>query len=467
MTSSRDLGVRRLNMLLKRAREPVFLLDAERTLVYVNPAWEALTGQTADVVLGLECLPHGPTRDGDLASLGGSFCPPPEAFEGRPAGGKTLIVLPGGERRWCRVEYWPYHDNQGTPIGTIGLVRPPDAPPHAPDSESQHLRAELLEVRERLQNRYGFDTLIGQGPAHRRLLDQVRAAALANVPVLIVGEPGTGKRTIARTIHQQGPNPRTSLVPFDCAALSPEVIERELFGPDGDRPDAKLNLPEGATVLLVDVFELPRDLQARLASTWIGPNRLLATASVDPLQARREGRLRPDLYYVLTTLVIPLDPLRERLAELPLLAQAFLERANLRNTPRRQGFTAEALSALASYDWPGNLRELARVINAAHAQGQGDLIAAADVPATIRGHLGSAYTPPPVPPVITPLDNLLEQLERRLIEQALQRARQNKSKAADLLAISRPRLYRRIKELNIPDESEPPDEPAAPPFGRP
>lgn len=467
MTSSRDLSVRRLNVLLKRAREPVFLLDAERTLIYVNPAWEALTGQPADVALGLECQPHGPTRDGDLASLGGSFCPPPEALEGQPAGSKTLIVLPGGERRWCRVEYWPYHDNQGATIGIIGLVRPPDAPPHAPNSELQHLRAELLEVREQLQDRYGFDTLIGRGAAHRRLLEQIRAAAVANVPVLIVGEPGTGKRTIARIIHQQSPNSRSPLVPFDCAALPPEDIERELFGPDGDRPSDRLNLPEAATILLVDIVELPRDLQARIASEWIGASRLLATTSIDPQQARREDRLRPDLYYALTTLVIPLDPLRQRLAELPLLAQAFLEQANLCNKPRRQGFTAEALSALASYDWPGNLRELARVIDAAHARGQGDLVTAADIPATIRGHLGSAYTPPPVPPAVTPLDNLLEQLERRLIEQALQRARQNKSKAADLLAISRPRLYRRIKELNIPDESELSDEPASSPPGRP
>lgn len=151
--------------------------------------------------------------------------------------------------------------------------------------------------------------------------------------------------------------------------MPPEVVERELFTIGDDRPAPGSNLLEGATVLLVDVLELSHDLQARLASEWTGTNRLLATTSADPLQARRDGRLRADLYYTLTSLVIPLDPLRKRLAELPLLAQSFLERANLRNQTRRQGFIAEALAALASYDWPGNLRELARVVDAAHSQG--------------------------------------------------------------------------------------------------
>ncbi len=166
-------------------------------------------------------------------------------------------------------------------------------------------------------------------------------------------------------------------------------------------------------------------------------------------------RLRPDLYYALTTLVIRTRPLRERLDELPLLAQSLLERTNARGARQRGGFSPEALAALLAYDWPGNLRELARVVEAAHARGEGDWIDVDDLPAAIRGHLGAAYTPPPMPTQVTPLDDLLTQVERRLIEQALQRARQNKSRTAELLGISRPRLYRRIKELNLPDVPDP------------
>jgi DNA-binding NtrC family response regulator len=178
----------------------------------------------------------------------------------------------------------------------------------------------------------------------------------------------------------------------------------------------------------------------------------------DPEAAQRAERLRLDLYYALTPMVVRLTPIRERLDDLPLLAQHFLERANQRGERQRSGFSPEALAVLLNYDWPGNVRELARVIDEAQARAAGDRIDVDDLPGTIRGHIGAAYSPPPLPPAATPLDELLTEVERRLIEQALRRARQNKSRAAEILGISRPRLYRRIKELNLPDEAETPRE---------
>jgi PAS domain S-box-containing protein len=459
MASSRVSGVR-LDALWQHAREAVFVLNADRRLMYVNRAWEELTGFEAKSVLGVACRAQGPIEAGDPASLASSFCPPAEALNGVPAGGLTLIVHASGERRWRRVEFWPYHDGQKNLICLLGLVRDADAAPHAADAEGQRLRSELLEVRKRLLGRYGFDGLIGDGPGHRRLLEQVRAAAATTVPVLIAGEPGTGKRTVARTIHQQGPRAHDPLLTFDCGALPPEVIERELFRPFDDGISNRLASPPGSTLLLGDILDLPRDLQGRLTAALDDRVRLLAVTSGNLEEARLSDRLRTDLYYALTTMVIRLSPLRERLEELPLLAQHLLDRANLRGGRQPRGFTAEALAALTAHDWPGNLRELARVVDAAHAACEGDAIRADDLPRAIRGHLGAAHTPPTMPPQVTPLDELLTQVERRLIEQALARARQNKSRAAELLDISRPRLYRRIKELNIPDEPEPTEEAA-------
>jgi transcriptional regulator with PAS, ATPase and Fis domain len=458
MASPRVPGVRRLDAWLQHAREPVFVLNAECRLVYVNRAWEELTGYAAEAVLGRDCRPLGRSQAGEPAGLGDSFNPPPEALAGQPAGVTTLIVHAQGERRWRRLEFWPYHDAQGALLCLLGLVRQREAPPHTPDAESQRLHTDLMEVRDRLLARNGFDALIGRGPGHQRLLDQVRAAAATTVPVLVVGGPGTGKRLVARTIQQQGPHPQSLLLAFDCAALPPEDLERDLFGVDGSRETPGLALPGGSTLLLKDVLDLPRDMQGRLVAALSPAIRLLATTSGDPERARLDDRLRPDFYYALTTLVIRLAPLRDRLDELPLLAQHLLERANQRGGRWRGGLSPEALDALIGYDWPGNVRELARVIDAAHARGGGDVIGADDLPAAVRGHLGSAYTPPPMPPAIMPLDELLTQVERRLIEQALQRAGQNKSRAAELLDISRPRLYRRIKELNIPDVPEPADD---------
>jgi DNA-binding NtrC family response regulator len=367
------------------------------------------------------------------------------------------------------VVHWPLHDEQGTRLGMLGVVGPAeaDAPAVVPDTVIQRLRTELLELRSRLHERHGFDTLIGRGPAHRRLLEQVGAAAATTVPVLIVGEPGTGKRLVARTIHYQGPRRTAPLVPFSASALPPDVLARQIFGRDGisDSDGAaspRLTLPEGATMLLGDVLELPRDLQGMLVAALDPPRcRLLATTTGDLEPAYKTGRLRADLYYALTSLVIRLAPLRERLDELALIAQHLLERRNQQGTRQRTGFSEGALATLVGYDWPGNIGELARVVDAAHVSGAGDWIETDDLPADIRGHLGAAYLPPPLPPPITPLDELLTQVERRLIEHAMQRAGQNKSRAAELLGISRPRLYRRIKELNLPDEPEPGEEPAA------
>jgi transcriptional regulator with AAA-type ATPase domain len=463
MASTRVSGVR-LESLLTQTREPLFWLSPDHKLTWVNRAWEELTGHAAEFVIGVVCQAHGPTRAGDIAGLGGSFYPPAESRAGRPAGGPTLIIHSSGERKWRRVDYWPMHSAEGTLLGMLGIVGPADAPTGVADSDGERLRSELLEVRNRLHGRYGFDHLVGRGPAHRRLLDQVAAAAATAVPVLIVGESGTGKRLLARTIHQQGPRSSSPLVPFDCAALPAEVLKRELFG---ERPDQagtpRLIVPEGATLLIGDVLDLPRDLQGMLAGTLDQGVRLLATTTGDYELALRAEQLRPDLYYALTSLVIRVAPLRERTGELPLLAQHLLERLNLRGPRQRSGFSPDALAALTGYDWPGNLRELARVIDAAHQTGAGDLIETDDLPVEIRGHMAAAYLPPPLPPPITPLDELLTQVERRLIEHALQRAGQNKSRAAELLGISRPRLYRRIKELNLPDEPETAEEPSAAP----
>ncbi len=454
MASPRNTGAR-LDSLWQQAREPAFWLSSDLRLVWVNRSWEQLTGCTAKEVAGLTCRAHGPTRAGDLPGLAGSFYPPPETLAGRPSAAQSLIIHSSGERRWRRIEFLPFHDERGGRIGILGVIGSVEHPAAGCDSDSLQLRTDLMIVRERLQERHGFDGLIGEGPAHRRLLDQVSAASTTSVPVLIVGEAGTGKRVVARAIHQQSSHRQAALLPIDCAALPAEVLERELFGGEDN---ARLSLQEGASLLIGDILDLPRDLQGRLVESLGSGVRLLATTAGDPEQALQDERLRPDLYYALTTLVIRLRPLRERLQELPLLAQHLLERANARGGRQRSGFTEQAIAALLAFDWPGNLRELARVIEDAHTQGGGDLIDADDLPATIRGHFASPYQASTPQPALILLDQLLTQVERRLIETTLLRARQNKSRAAELLGISRPRLYRRIKELGLPDLPDTPEE---------
>ncbi|MGO9600012.1 MAG: sigma 54-interacting transcriptional regulator [Isosphaeraceae bacterium] len=462
--------------LWQQAREPLFWLDQTLRLNWVNHAWEALTGCPAASVIGHVCTPSGPTGPGgEQADLAACFVPPPEAIAGKPTGCRTIIVHASGERLWRRIEFWPFRDRNGALLGLLGQVRDAAEPPREPDSQAYQLRVQLMELRERLRQAFGLESLIGTGPAHQRLIEQVRLAAASTVPVLLIGEPGTGKRFVARTIHAQSPRRERPFVLFDCEALPAEVLERELFTPRiqpeaaGDETHAlahedmsKLALAEGSSLSIGDILALPRDLQTRLAGSLDDRVRVIATTSGDPEAAVSQEKLRPELHCALTVLVIRLLPLRDRRGDLLLLAQQFLERANHRTGATCGGFTPQALSALESYDWPGNLRELGRVIDTAVAQLQAQkqaengmpLIDASDLPASILGHLGAAYLPPSAPRPVQPLDELLTEIERRLIENALARSRQNKSRAAELLGISRPRLYRRIKELNLPDDAE-------------
>jgi DNA-binding NtrC family response regulator len=462
MTSSSVSSIR-LDALLGQAREPAFLLGPDRRFIGVNGAFEELVGHPSEQLIGLLCSPHSPTKAGDIDGLGGSFSPPPEAIAGQPTGTTTLILRPtDGERLVRRLEFWPFHDKNGKLTGLFCLVREEHSRALVDDSLAHRLRVELLETRVKLQRRHGFDSIVGQGVAHRRLLDQVQAAAASNVSLLIVGDPGVGKRTVARAIHALSLNHEKPLYTFDPAALPPELLMDKWFGrqPESDqtsdcRPEGppSLAFPEGSTFLINEIAELSRDLQGMLSQALDGRVRVIATTTADPEVALKNDRLRPDLYYALTSIVIRLRPLRERIEELPVLAQYQLERANQRGARQREGFTSQAIEAIQAYDWPGNLRELSRVIDAAHLVGHHDLIQAEDLPAEIRGHLGAAYQPPPAPNP-TPLDELLNQVERKLIEQSLVRAHQNKSRAAELLGISRPRLYRRIKELGIADDPE-------------
>ena len=462
------------------AREPLFWLDASLARVWVNRAWEELVGRSLEFVRGTVCRAHAPASANDPADLAASLFPPPETLRGEPASTPALVLRADGEPLRRLLEFWPFHDDQGNMIGILGLVRPEDSHPAASRSKDAELHVELLRIREGLQARHGLDGLVGSGPAHRRLIEQVRLAATTTTPVLIVGEEGTGKRLVARAIHAIGPGRDQPLIPCDCQALAPELLERQLFGATrpgtlGDASEASRSRPllgaDGAFLLREIVF-LPRDLQIRVAGAVGRSGRLLATSSHEPDAALADGRMASEFYYSLTTLVLRLSPLRERRDEIPLLAQHFLEQANQRGPLSRSGFSSEALAALTAYDWPGNLRELARVVDTCYAQASqpGHLIEVADLPPPVRGNL-EVNTPRGIAPrPMKPLDDLLIEIERRLIETAMVQSRGNKSRAADLLGISRPRLYRRIQELNMPDQEpasandpEPGDQPAAEP----
>ena len=393
------------DQLWQQAREPMFWLDQALRVVWVNRAREGLTGHPAESLVGQTCAAYGPTESGEPADVAASFVPPPEAVAGQPSGSLTVILHASGERLWRRIEFWPFRDHGGALIGMLGQVREASTPPSVPDSPAHQLRVRLMELRERLHQAFRCESLrpcsswANQEPASDWWLEPFTTWG----PGVII----RSCRSIARHYPQRSSSANSSIPGSRPSGDDARNSSRE-------PSRGCLSLAEGSSLLIGDILALPRDLQARLAESLDGRVRLIATTAGDPEAALRQEQIRPELYYGLSVLVIRTLPLRERRHDLPLLAQSLLERANQRTGSTCGGFTPRAVAVLQAYDWPGNLSELARVIDVAHdhlrsrARAQAEqampLIDMDDLPASIRGHLGAAYLPPAASPSIKPLD---------------------------------------------------------------
>jgi transcriptional regulator with PAS, ATPase and Fis domain len=431
----------------RRSTDPVFVLDRRRRVLFVNPAWETLAATSAAAARALVCRrprPTGPDESPE-AILEHALTPPPEVLEGKTAHVRRL--LPGRESRRCwDVEFFPLRRGGATPglliLGRITPVAAAEMASAAPLPES------LVSLREGMTRRYGPELLTGAAPGLRRLAEQVRLAAVTSAPVLLIGEPGTGKRTLARCIHYQGPTRERPFAALDCTRLPAAALAEVLFG------DA--NASFGA-IYLHEPSHLPRDFQLRLcerlrAASVAHLPRFLAGCGADPVEEVRAGRLLDELYSSLAVLTLSLLPLRERMGDLPSLVDWLLQRCNAEGQVQVKGLTADAWEVIRAHTWPGNLRELHTVLAAARRHARADRITAADLPASLRLQRRLAETPAAARARPLPLDALLEEAERRLMELAIRRAGGNKKRAADLLSIPRPRIWRRLKALGLLEE---------------
>jgi transcriptional regulator with PAS, ATPase and Fis domain len=440
----------RWQVLFQRCTEALFLLNRQRRIRFVNQTWEALTAMSAAEAQRLVCKRHRDAVPGSPEALANALSPPPEALEGKPGRVRRRLTGVGTGPQWWDIEFFPLRDREGF-LGLLGKITPVSS---GPQSGPVALPEKLVHLREDRSQKYRFDQFASDLPVMRRVVEQARLASQVRLPLLLAGEKGTGKKWLARTIHYQGPTREQTFVALDGAHLPADVLTEVLFGARG----LLRNIGAG-TVYLQEPSCLPRDLQARLcellqsSSDAAGEQvpRLIVGCSSSPEEDIRAGRLLDELYCACSTLTISVPPLRQRKADLPWLIEPLLSRA-AQAAPTAQrvtGLTPGAWELIRAHEWPGNLQELYTVLLGACRRAKSSQLEPADLPAYLTLRLEPDALPRAERPL--PLDQLLEEVERRLIQVALRMTRDNKTRAAELLSIWRPRLLRRMEKLGIAD----------------
>jgi len=315
--------------------------------------------------------------------------------------------------------------------------------------------------------------LFGASPQMQQLYQQLRRVAPTDVTTLLVGESGTGKELAAHAVHALSPRRSEAFVAVNCGAISPNLIESELFGHErGSFTGAErqhkgyFERADKGTLFLDEITEMPLDLQVKLLRVLetgrfmrVGTNRdiacdvrVVAATNRDPEAAVQEGRLRQDLYYRLSVFPIELPPLRSRGEDVMLLAERFLESQNIEGGTNRR-FSAEAREAIMAYRWPGNVRELKNFVRRAYIMADGDELTADSLvpqvsPRQAEGGNGK---------IVVPVGVTLAEADRRLILATLERCGGIKKQTAEVLGISAKTLYNRLEEYDLAGYLRPSD----------
>lgn len=325
--------------------------------------------------------------------------------------------------------------------------------------ERQALMAENRQLKAQIAQLRGERGIVGQSAALRESLRLVDQVAQADVTVLLTGESGTGKELFARMIYERSDRADKPFVTVNCAALPESILESELFGYEkgaftgaNQRRIGRFEAADGGTLFLDEIGELTPQVQVKLLRVLqeseferLGSNesvkvdvRIIAATNRDLDEEMRAGRFREDLFWRLNVVNIHIPRLRDRLEDVPLLAEHFLNRFRQKNRRDIQGISRDAMQMLGRYTWPGNVRELENVMERAVVLDRDGVIDTDDLPETV------SQNPVESRELSIPLGTTLEEIERRVIEETLRMTNGDKRLTANLLGIATRTIYRKI-----------------------
>ncbi|MDR2170499.1 MAG: sigma 54-interacting transcriptional regulator [Planctomycetaceae bacterium] len=494
---SKQIRQSNLPKFFQTLKQPVYVLDSSACLIFCNSELEKWTGCEAKNLIGQRLRYRATTSRLRYEIVAAALAPPPEVFEyilrrnstvnlANQSGGDNKVESKFDNKIESKIE--SRIDNKNVvkriesqkfyatlaidrinvisrriaefiplePSGVIVLVDSAEAtaaeiknvqPPELQRQLAAEIHQTLAVFLRRQAGRFRWERMIGGSQLMQKIRRQARLAVDSSATVLIVGEAGTGKEHLATAIHygnQDAEHPG-AIVPIECSVFSEELITSTVYAFRNrflQEQSARRH-----TLLLKDADKLPDSLLGTLidfVNSTPNNQRIIATSTVNP----KDWNNHEAIPILLGTIMIELPALRSRREDIPLLAQMFLEEQNRELDRQRAGFTAEAMDIIVQHNWPRNLDELEEMIAEAHANSNATLITPQELPLRLRQSFDAAAKPEKDDKPVN-LELFIQQIEKELIERAIKLAKGNKSKAAKLLGLNRPKLYRRMELLKL------------------
>ena len=432
----------RLETILDSIADGVFTVDVDWKITFFNRAAEKITGVPREEAVGERCC------DVFRASICETDCALRHTMKtGKPVVDRTVFIINStGERIPISISTSLLRNKEGQIEGGV---------------ESFRDLSLVEQLRKELEKSYTFEDIVSKSPKIRKIFDILPVVANSDSAVLITGDSGTGKELVARALHNLSPRRNKPMITVNCGALPDNLLESELFGyKAGAFTDAKKDKPgrfalaDGGTIFLDEIGDVSPAVQVKLL-------RVLQDKSYEPLGAvetervnvriltatnrnleelMAEGAFRRDLYYRINIIRLEMPPLRERMEDVPLLADHFVAKFNRMHGKDIRGLSAEALKILMNYDYPGNVRELENIIEHAFVLSDGERIIPDNLPETLQLKAETEGGK---------ISDTMEEYEAQLILDTLKRNRWNRLAAAEELRMHKTTLYRKIRKLGI------------------
>lgn len=435
--------------ILESISDGVFTVDMGWRVTSFNRAAEEITGVSRKEALGRFC------SDVFRSNMCGEFCSLHQTLKtGKPVIGKTGYIIDSeGNRKPISISTAVLKNAEGKVIGGAETFRD---------------LSEIEDLRRELEGKSHAGDMASHSPLMLKIFEVLPAIAASPSTVLILGETGTGKELMARTLHDLSPRNRGPFVAVNCGALPDTLLESELFGyrkgaftgAVKDKP-GRFAVARGGTLFLDEIGDVSPALQVRLLRVLqervyepLGATRsekadvrVIVATHRDLAERVREGLFREDLYYRVNVVRIELPPLRRRKEDIPLLVERFVQRFNRLQEKAIPGMDVKALGILMAHDWPGNIRELENVVERAFILCASGEIRVSHLPAELA-------LPKTLPGLISPSENIHDILDAQVIRTALARNNFNRLAAARELGIHKTTLFRKIKKLGLTFEGK-------------